>query len=103
MWQPQGVQHQRSRVVPRVVCAVPEKYAGSMQSPRTAINPMAGHSPEQERPLASFDAFVDWAGRYREIGVTELVLHWPIADSEFAADQKLFERIATEGLAHVDG
>ncbi|HET9171992.1 MAG TPA: LLM class flavin-dependent oxidoreductase [Actinospica sp.] len=58
---------------------------------------------EQERPLASFEAFVDWAGRYREAGVTELVLHWPIADSEFAADQKVFERIATEGLAHVDG
>ena len=57
----------------------------------------------KERPLASFEAFVDWAGTYREIGVTELVLHWPIADSEFAADQKLFERIATEGLAHVDG
>jgi alkanesulfonate monooxygenase SsuD/methylene tetrahydromethanopterin reductase-like flavin-dependent oxidoreductase (luciferase family) len=58
---------------------------------------------EQERPLASFEAFVDWAGRYREVGITELVLHWPIAESEFAADLKVFERIATEGLAHVDG
>jgi alkanesulfonate monooxygenase SsuD/methylene tetrahydromethanopterin reductase-like flavin-dependent oxidoreductase (luciferase family) len=52
-----------------------------------------------EQPLASFDAFVDWAGRYREAGVTELVLHWPVADSEFAADVDLFERVATEGLA----
>ena len=58
---------------------------------------------EQERPLASFEAFVDWAGRYREAGITELVLHWPIPDSEFAADPKVFERIAVEGLAHVDG
>ena len=58
---------------------------------------------EQERPLASFEAFVDWAGKYREVGITELVLHWPIADSEFAADMKVFERIATEGLAHVHG
>lgn len=57
----------------------------------------------RERPLESFEAFVDWAGAYREIGVTELVLHWPIADSEFGADPDLFERIATEGLAHVDG
>lgn len=57
---------------------------------------------EQERPLASFEAFVDWAGRYREVGITELVLHWPIQESEFAADMKVFERIATEGLAHVD-
>jgi alkanesulfonate monooxygenase SsuD/methylene tetrahydromethanopterin reductase-like flavin-dependent oxidoreductase (luciferase family) len=57
---------------------------------------------EHERPLDSFDAFVDWAGRYREIGITELVLHWPIEQSEFAADMKVFERVATEGLAHVD-
>lgn len=56
-----------------------------------------------ERPLASFDAFVDWAGAYKELGVTELILHWPIPDSEFAADEKVFERVATEGLAHVDG
>jgi sugar phosphate isomerase/epimerase len=58
---------------------------------------------EQERPLESFEAFVDWAGRYREIGITEIVLHWPIPDSQFAADVKVFERIATEGLAHVGG
>jgi alkanesulfonate monooxygenase SsuD/methylene tetrahydromethanopterin reductase-like flavin-dependent oxidoreductase (luciferase family) len=58
---------------------------------------------EAEQPLRSFDAFVDWAGRYRELGITELILHWPIPDSLFAADQKLFERVVTEGLAHVDG
>lgn len=58
---------------------------------------------EGERPLDSFEAFVDWAGRYREVGITELVLHWPIADSEFAADMKVFDRVAAEGLAHVDG
>jgi len=58
---------------------------------------------ERERPLASFEAFVDWAGRYRELGITELVLHWPIPDSEFAADLDVFERVATEGLAHVHG
>lgn len=52
-----------------------------------------------ERPLTSFDAFVDWAGRYREAGITELILHWPVPDSEFAADMDLFERVALEGLA----
>jgi alkanesulfonate monooxygenase SsuD/methylene tetrahydromethanopterin reductase-like flavin-dependent oxidoreductase (luciferase family) len=62
---------------------------------------MGRSAPEQ--PLASFEAFVDWAGRYREIGITELVLHWPIADSVFAADVDVFERVATEGLAHVLG
>ncbi|NED91300.1 LLM class flavin-dependent oxidoreductase, partial [Streptomyces sp. SID11233] len=51
--------------------------------------------------LTSLDAFVDFAGRQREAGFTELVLHWPIADSDFAADQSVFERIATEGLAQL--
>lgn len=52
-----------------------------------------------ERPLASFDAFVDWAGAYREAGITELILHWPVPESEFAADMAVFERVVTEGLA----
>jgi alkanesulfonate monooxygenase SsuD/methylene tetrahydromethanopterin reductase-like flavin-dependent oxidoreductase (luciferase family) len=50
------------------------------------------------QPLASLDAFVDYAGHCAELGFTELVLHWPIPDSVFAADLHLFERIATEGL-----
>ena len=53
------------------------------------------------RPLDSVDAFVDFAGRYAEAGITELVLHWPIPDSQFAADEKVFERIATDGLAQL--
>ncbi|GAB2740932.1 LLM class flavin-dependent oxidoreductase [Kitasatospora kifunensis] len=51
-----------------------------------------------ERPLASLDAFVDWAGRYQELGITELVIHWPVPDSIFESDFAVFERIATEGL-----
>jgi alkanesulfonate monooxygenase SsuD/methylene tetrahydromethanopterin reductase-like flavin-dependent oxidoreductase (luciferase family) len=51
-----------------------------------------------ERPLVSLDAFVDWAGRYQEIGITELVIHWPEPDSLFASDMATFESIATEGL-----
>ncbi|MFF2352810.1 LLM class flavin-dependent oxidoreductase [Kitasatospora sp. NPDC058115] len=54
-----------------------------------------------ERPLASLDAFVDWAGTYRELGITELVVHWPVPDSIFANDFAVFERIATEGLAQL--
>ncbi|MGW4644934.1 LLM class flavin-dependent oxidoreductase [Kitasatospora sp. NPDC004289] len=54
-----------------------------------------------EKPLQSLDAFVDWAGRYREIGITELVIHWPVPDSIFANDLAVFERIATEGLAQL--
>ncbi|MDH6576805.1 LLM class flavin-dependent oxidoreductase [Kitasatospora sp. MAP5-34] len=54
-----------------------------------------------ERPLTSLDAFVHWAGTYRELGMTELVLHWPVPDSVFANDLTVFERIATEGLAQL--
>lgn len=49
-----------------------------------------------EKPLASLDAFVDYAGRYAELGITEIVLHWPVPDSIHAADQRVFERIVTE-------
>ncbi|MFD1661338.1 LLM class flavin-dependent oxidoreductase [Streptomyces caeni] len=57
---------------------------------------LTGFTPDRGRLLESLDAFVDFAGRHRELGFTELVLHWPISDSDFAADQKVFEQIATE-------
>jgi alkanesulfonate monooxygenase SsuD/methylene tetrahydromethanopterin reductase-like flavin-dependent oxidoreductase (luciferase family) len=60
---------------------------------------LQGSTPE--RPLASLDAFVDWAGTYQTLGLTELVVHWPIADSVFDNDVEVFERIATEGLAQL--
>ncbi|MEV4870570.1 LLM class flavin-dependent oxidoreductase [Streptomyces syringium] len=60
---------------------------------------LTGFTPD--RPLASFDAFVDFAGRHAELGFDEIVLHWPIADSLFAADVAVFEKIAAEGLAQL--
>lgn len=54
-----------------------------------------------ERPLASLDAFVDWAGTYRDLGIDELVIHWPVPDSIFANDLAVFEEIAIEGLAQL--
>ncbi|MFD7643884.1 LLM class flavin-dependent oxidoreductase [Kitasatospora sp. NPDC059795] len=54
-----------------------------------------------EKPLESLGAFVDWAGTYRELGVTELVVHWPVPDSIFASDLAVFEEIATEGLSQL--
>ncbi|WP_329039202.1 LLM class flavin-dependent oxidoreductase [Streptomyces sp. NBC_00178] len=50
-------------------------------------------------PLRSFDAFVDFAGKHYELGFTEIVVHWPVADSVFDIDMKMFERIATEAAA----
>lgn len=57
----------------------------------------------EERPLASVDAFVDLAGRFGRLGFTELVVHWPIPDSPFECDPGLFDRIATDGVAQLDG
>jgi len=82
----------------RAACAAADREFDGMERVLLAMG-----STEVERPLSSFEAFVDWAGRYKELGITELILHWPIADSEFAANPTVFERVATEGLAHVDG
>lgn len=57
---------------------------------------LTGFTPD--RPLDSFDAFVDFAGTHFALGFTELVVHMPIADSVFAADEAVFEKIATEAL-----
>ena len=54
-----------------------------------------------ERPLRSVDAFVDWAGRYQALGITEIVLHWPVPDSVFANDPEVFEAIVTGGMAQL--
>ncbi|WP_406171339.1 LLM class flavin-dependent oxidoreductase [Streptomyces sp. NBC_00996] len=62
---------------------------------------LTGFTPDRGRPLGSLDAFVDFAGRHAELGFTDLVIHWPIPDSDFAADEKVFERIATESLAQL--
>ncbi|MFF4216933.1 LLM class flavin-dependent oxidoreductase [Streptomyces nondiastaticus] len=62
---------------------------------------LTGFSPD--RPLDSVDAFVDFAGSHAELGIDEIVVHWPIADSVFAADVAVFEKIATDGLAQLAG
>ncbi|MER5463402.1 LLM class flavin-dependent oxidoreductase [Streptomyces sp. NPDC002668] len=62
---------------------------------------LTGFTPEPGRAMESLDAFVDFAGKHFELGFTELVIHAPIPDSDFAADQAVFEQIATEGLAQL--
>lgn len=62
---------------------------------------LTGFTPDRARPLESLDRFVDFAGRHQDLGFTELVVHWPIPDSDFAADQAVFEKIATEAPAQL--
>jgi hypothetical protein len=39
------------------------------------------------------EAFRDVAGRYAEVGVTDLVVHWPRDHEPYVADLATFERI----------
>lgn len=60
---------------------------------------LVGH---RERPLASVEAFRDVAGRYAEVGFTDLVVHWPRSEEPFKADVAVLEQIAAEVLADSD-
>ncbi|MEU7281304.1 LLM class flavin-dependent oxidoreductase [Streptomyces sp. NPDC045431] len=62
---------------------------------------LTGFTPEGGTVLESVDAFVDFAGRHRELGFTEIVVHTPIPETRFAADSAVFERIATEAPAQL--
>ncbi|WP_211258788.1 LLM class flavin-dependent oxidoreductase [Spirillospora albida] len=46
--------------------------------------------------LASPAAFTDLAGRYAELGITEIALHWPRPGTQWDADMTVFEAIAAE-------
>ncbi|MGW6743018.1 LLM class flavin-dependent oxidoreductase [Streptomyces sp. NPDC055025] len=59
---------------------------------------LTGFTPDRGRPLESLGAFVDFVGEHRELGFTEIVIHWPIPDSDFAADEGVFEQIALEAV-----
>src|SRR5439155_196393 len=48
--------------------------------------------PQLDGGLTSVEAFRDTAGRYEEVGVTDLVVHWPRPAPPFAGDQATFER-----------
>ncbi|MCQ0024690.1 LLM class flavin-dependent oxidoreductase [Streptomyces somaliensis DSM 40738] len=63
---------------------------------------LTGFTPEANGLLESVDAFVDFAGRHAELGFDEIVVHAPVPDSVFAADEAVFERIALEGMAQLE-
>lgn len=62
---------------------------------------LTGFTPERNAMLESFERFVDFAGRHLALGFDEIVVHWPIPDSDFAADRDVFDQIATEALARI--
>jgi alkanesulfonate monooxygenase SsuD/methylene tetrahydromethanopterin reductase-like flavin-dependent oxidoreductase (luciferase family) len=46
-----------------------------------------------EAGLSSVGRFRDTAGRYAEVGVTDLVVHWPRSSEPYATDPETFESI----------
>lgn len=66
-----------------------------------ALDRVLLHGSTDERALDSVDAFVDYAGRYAEIGITEIVLHLPVPGTVFDTEPGAFDRIVTEGLPQV--
>ena len=93
---------------PSTVAAVTHQMAGldaaldARGRDRSSVERVFLDGFTEERPLASVDAFVDMAGRFGRLGFTELIVHWPIPGTEFAVDQALFERIATDGVGQLD-
>jgi alkanesulfonate monooxygenase SsuD/methylene tetrahydromethanopterin reductase-like flavin-dependent oxidoreductase (luciferase family) len=49
--------------------------------------------PVLDPGLGSVEEFRDTVGRYSEIGITDLVVHWPRADEPYAANLATFEQI----------
>lgn len=88
-------------VVREQIVKLDDALASSRRSP-TQFEKVLLHGFSDERPLESLDAFVDWAGHYRDVGITELAVHWPEPNSPFDTDVKVFERIATEALSQLD-
>jgi alkanesulfonate monooxygenase SsuD/methylene tetrahydromethanopterin reductase-like flavin-dependent oxidoreductase (luciferase family) len=51
---------------------------------------------DDDRPLASLDRFDEFAGRYRELGITDLVVHHPRAEDEHWNDPpEILDAVAT--------
>jgi alkanesulfonate monooxygenase SsuD/methylene tetrahydromethanopterin reductase-like flavin-dependent oxidoreductase (luciferase family) len=53
---------------------------------------------DDARPLDSVDAFRACAEEARELGFTDLVVHYPRPSEPFAGEQATFERIATDAV-----
>ena len=62
------------------------------RDPRT-LERLVLTGPALDGGLASPEAFEEACGRYSEVGVTDLVVHWPRPDEPYATDPDVFERI----------
>ena len=72
-----------------------EVTAAEGRTLRTLLRTGAAEDPWMD----SIEAYRDLAGRYGELGITDLALHWPHERSPFASDRKVLEQIAAEHAA----
>jgi alkanesulfonate monooxygenase SsuD/methylene tetrahydromethanopterin reductase-like flavin-dependent oxidoreductase (luciferase family) len=59
----------------------------------TSIDRVVLTGAQLDAGLSSVEAFQDVAGRYAEVGITDLVVHWPRDHEPYVADLATFERI----------
>lgn len=81
-----------ARMVAEQVALLEEVCVESGRDP-ASLRRLLLTGPILDAGLESVEAFRDTAGRYAEVGVTDLVVHWPRASDPYAADLATFERI----------
>ncbi|HTT86394.1 MAG TPA: LLM class flavin-dependent oxidoreductase [Acidimicrobiales bacterium] len=87
------------RVVSAQMASLDEACAGVGRDPAT-LSRLVLTGPRLDPGLASPATFDDAVGRYGEIGVTDLVVHWPRPDGPYAGDRAVFEQIFSQRAGH---
>jgi alkanesulfonate monooxygenase SsuD/methylene tetrahydromethanopterin reductase-like flavin-dependent oxidoreductase (luciferase family) len=79
----------------RAQIALLEDVCISVGRDPTSIGRMIVTGPRLDSGLSSPDSFSDTAGRYSEVGVTDLIVPWPRLTDPYRANLATFERIFT--------
>jgi hypothetical protein len=81
-------------IVRRQIDMLEEACAAEGRDPGS-VDRLVLTGPELDPGLQSEDNFADTAGRYADVGVTDLVVHWPRHSDPYEGDPVAFERIFT--------
>jgi alkanesulfonate monooxygenase SsuD/methylene tetrahydromethanopterin reductase-like flavin-dependent oxidoreductase (luciferase family) len=73
-----------------------EKACGEVGRDAAGVARLLVAGPTVGGVLASKAAFFDAAGRFGEVGITDLVVQWPRANEPFSGDAKVLEEVAEE-------
>jgi hypothetical protein len=61
----------------------------------TTIDRLLLTGPDVSPGLDSEASFADTVGHYRDVGITDLVVHWPRPSEPYAGDVATFERVVS--------